>query len=124
MGLAFAMISLSSVLPARRLSDLHAPHRFPTATPRPKPVALLGEVALEDRFEHVSRGRFDGPIAHRGYAQRALLARPGFRNPDPTCRLPAVAFCAQFFAQPGQFGHSVFVELLDGLVIDSGSSVV
>src|SRR5213078_4831450 len=32
--------------------------------------------------------------------------------------------CAQFFAQPGQFGHSVFVELLDGLVIDSGSSVV
>ena len=35
-----------------------------------------------------------------------------------------VAFGVQFPAQPGQFGLGVFVELLDGLTIDSGGAVV
>jgi hypothetical protein len=38
--------------------------------------------------------------------------------------LAAVAFVVQLVAQPGQFGLGVFVELLDGLAIDSGGAVV
>src|SRR5881396_3304261 len=59
-----------------------------------------------------------------GYPNPALFGRAGFGYPDASRRLAAIAFGPQFFAQPGQFGLGVFVELLDGLPIDSGSTLV
>src|SRR5207253_9154111 len=102
----------------------HAGHCLPTAAAGPKPVAVLGEVALKDGFEYVPQSRLDGPVAHRRNAQRSLFGRPRFRYPDATRRLAVVAFYTQFFAQSGQLGLGVFVELLDGLAINSGSAFV
>src|SRR5437867_3883167 len=103
---------------------LHAIHCLPTAPAGPKPVAVLGEIALKDRFEYVPHSRLDGPVAHRGNSQRSLLVRPRFLYPDATRRLAAVAFSAQFFAQPRQLALDMLVKLLDGLAIDSGCSLV
>lgn len=103
---------------------LHAPHRFPATSPRPKPIAVFGKVALEDGFEYVPPRRFHGPVAHRWNAQRASLGRAGFRYPGASRRLTAVAPTVQFFAQPGQFGFGVRVKLPDALAIDSGGTRV
>jgi len=56
---------------------LHPFHRFAASASGSKPVALLGEVMLEDRFEHLLQFPFHRPVAHRRYAQRPLLGRAG-----------------------------------------------
>ena len=42
-----------------------------------KAVAVLGEVALEDRFQHHPQRRLDHPVANRRNPQRPLLLLPG-----------------------------------------------
>jgi hypothetical protein len=101
-----------------------SPHRFPTSTSGPKPVAAGREVVLEYRFQNVAQRRFHTPIAHGGNSQRAFLggARPLY--PDASCRLATVALVLQFFAQTGQFDLRMDVEWSHGLAIDSGGAVV
>jgi site-specific DNA recombinase len=95
----------------------HPFYRLPTAPSGSKPVAVLGKVVLEDRFQHVFQGPFHRPVAHRRYAQRTLLLRARFGYPNPPRRLPAVAFAAQFFAQSGQLGLFLRLKLRYGLAI-------
>src|ERR1017187_5064175 len=98
--------------------------RLPTAASGSKPVALLGEVLLEDRFEHVFQGRFHPPVAHRRYAQRSLFPRTGLGDPGPARRLPAVALAPQFFPQFRQFGLFLRFKLRHGLTLDSRGAPV
>src|SRR5271157_4246712 len=98
-------------------------YRFPASASGPKPVAVLGEVALEYRFKHVLQGRFHRPIPDRRYAQRPFLRRAGFGYPHPPRRLPVVASAPQFFPQLGQLGFGSPLELLHRLAIDSGGAV-
>ena len=76
-------------------------NRLAAAASESKPIALLGEIVLEDRFEHRLQRRFGRPVTHRRYAQRSLLGRIGLRYPNPARRLPVMAFIPPFFAQLG-----------------------
>ena len=80
---------------------LHPFHRLAASASGSKPVALLGEVVLEYRFEHLLQCRFHRPVAHRGNSQRPLLGRPGLGYPNPARRLPVIALVPQFFPQLG-----------------------
>lgn len=99
-------------------------HRLPEATSGPKPIAALGDVALEARFEHVPQRGFHGPVAHRRKAQRTLFGRAGFGDPNAPGRWTAVALGSQFFPPPGPLGRGVFVALLHGLALGSRGAAV
>jgi hypothetical protein len=62
---------------------LHAAQRIFAATSRPESIAVLRKLVLEDRFDHLPKGRLHNPTTHRWNAQRTALVRTGLRNPDP-----------------------------------------
>src|SRR5207237_10852002 len=72
----------------------HPLDRLLASASRSKPVAVLGEIPLEYRFEQVFYCCFHRPVAHRRYAQRSLLVAAGFGSPNPASRLTVIAFAA------------------------------
>ena len=78
----------------------HTPQRILTPAPRPKPVAVLRKLPLEDRFQHMAEGRLHHPVPYRGYAERPFPPSPRLGNPHPTHRLRAIRPGAQRLGQP------------------------
>jgi hypothetical protein len=103
---------------------LHPLDRLAASASGSKPVAVLGEVVLEYRFEHLLQCRFHRPVAHRRYSQRSLLRCAGLGYPNPACCLPVVALIPQFLAQLGQLCHFLRFKLPDALAVHSGGTLV
>ena len=71
---------------------LHPPHRFPTPTSRPKPVAAARQSPSRRSVPERCRSAASTVRSRTaGNPQRALLGRARLRYPDPPRRLAAVA---------------------------------
>src|SRR6266550_2686263 len=103
---------------------LHPFDRLTASASGPKPVAVLGKVPLQYRFEQVFYCCFHRAIAYRRDSQRSLFAGAGFGYPFPAGRLTVIAFGPQLLSQFGQLGLLLRGKLRHGLAIDSGCALV
>src|ERR1019366_3667180 len=116
-----------------RIDDMHeafVQQRFDpfegmmTASSVPKAVAVLGEGDVEDRFQHMQQRRLHHPISNAWNAQRPLFRAAWLGYPYALDRAGLILSRPKFLLQPAHLFELAVLESPDGLVIDSGGSLV
>ncbi len=103
---------------------IHPPQGILAATSRPESVALLREVAFEDRLDDVDDRRLDHPVAHRGNAQGSRFGRARLGNRYPSNRLRSEPARFQGIREFPERVRESLLEVLDALVVHARGAVV
>jgi hypothetical protein len=92
--------------------------------PRTKAIAVLVEVALEDRLNHQTQGGLHHPIPHRGDAQGARFGAAGFGDPRPPDRLRAVGTGPKIGGQTRNHDPQPLAETITGHSINARGATI
>jgi hypothetical protein len=103
---------------------IHPPQRVLAAASRAEPAAVLREVPLEDRLDHVHDRRLHHAIPHRGDAQRSRLGRARLGDVHASDGLGNIRADLQRVRQLPGFFRELPLELSDRHVVHPGRAVV